>query len=201
MCEVAVASRTGIAGYSGSGKSTLARFLAASGGIIIDADVEAKRFIAKNDMLIRQIIGVFGSSVAGSSGLNFSTLGGMVFSSPERLLAYNAIVHPPFLTELKKILDRQAGEAVILDAALIPLWGIESWFDECLWVHSSFAERVLRVQSLHGDRDPGAIENRLAIQEKVMKEPDGGGWKRIENEGGLEALERAAKGLRRKPPL
>jgi len=195
-----VSRRTCIAGYSGSGKSTVARLLAALAGtatpaLIIDADTEAKKFISRDNIIIRQLAGVFGPPVMENSGINFAFLGKMVFSSKEQLLKYNEIVHPPFLPKLRNLLDGQGDQAVILDAALVPLWGIESWFDSRIWVHASFATRVLRVKSRSNSPDPISVENRLCIQEELMKEPVDERWVRLENEGRLEELARTVRAL------
>jgi dephospho-CoA kinase len=195
-----VGRRTCIAGYSGSGKSTVAKLLAPLAGIdapalVIDADIEAKKFISRDGAIIRQLVAVFGPPVMENNEMNFAFLGKMVFNSIEQLLKYNAIVHPPFLPKLRNLLDGQGDQAVILDAALVPLWGIESWFDSCIWVHASFATRVLRVKSRSSSPDPFSVENRLCIQEEVMKEPVDEPWVRLENEGRLEELERAVRAL------
>lgn len=190
--------RTGIAGYSGSGKSTVARLLAASASspaALIDADTEAKKFISHDRAIIRRLVAVFGGSILEKDELKFSALGKMVFSSKEQLLQYNAIVHPPFYPQLRSLVDKQGDKRVILDAALIPLWGIESWFDTCIWVHASFATRLLRVKSRSNCPEQGSIENRLCIQEEIMKEPRGKCWVRLENEGRLEELSRAVDDL------
>lgn len=194
-----VNKRTGIAGYSGSGKSTVARLLAAAASspaaLVIDADTEAKKFISGDRALIRRLVNVFGDSIHDNNGLNFSALGKIVFSSKERLLQYNAIVHPPFFPILRELIDEHPEKQVFLDAALLPLWGIESWFDCCIWVQASFATRLLRVKSRSNNPEPGAVENRLCIQEEIMKEPLGRPWVRIENEGRLEDLSRAVDDL------
>jgi dephospho-CoA kinase len=190
--------RTGIAGYSGSGKSTVARLLAGSAPAVrvVDADAEAKLFISRDRTIIRRLADVFGPLTLENNGVNFSFLGKTVFSSKERLLQYNAIVHPPFFPHLRNLLEDRGEKEVILDAALIPLWGIESWFDGCIWVHASFATRVLRVKSRNNAPDHGSVENRLCIQEEVMKEPDDDRWVRLENEERLEDLVRAVSALR-----
>jgi dephospho-CoA kinase len=193
-----VNKRTGIAGYSGSGKSTVARLLAASSpaALVIDADTEAKKFISSDRVIIRRLIEVFGPQVLENSEINFGFLGTRVFGSKEQLLQYNAIVHPPFYSRLRALVDEQGDKQVILDAALIPLWGIESWFDRCIWVHASFATRVLRVKSRWGNQEQGFIENRLRLQEEIMKEPVGRCWVRLENEGCLEGISDALNDLR-----
>jgi dephospho-CoA kinase len=186
---------TGIAGYSGSGKSTVARLLAGPSAVIIDADIEAKKFISGDRMLHHQLTDIFGDSILEGGEINFGTLGRAVFSSKYQLQKYNAIVHPPVLEYLQNLLHRQGDRSVVFDAALIPLWGIESWFDSCVWVSASFTTRCLRIKSRNGNLDPASVENRLRIQQEVMKEPEGDRWVRIENEGRPEDLARSVSGL------
>jgi len=196
-----VKKRTGIAGYSGSGKSTVARILAGLAGtggtppVVIDADAEAKKIIGDDGSIINRLKEVFGPAIMENNRLSFQRLGAVVFSSGEQLAKYNTIVHPPVLSGLRTMLEQVQGSAVILDAALIPLWGIETWFDECVWVHASNAIRLDRVSRKRGDLDRSAIERRLRIQEEVLKEPRDKHWLRIENEGRIEELESAVLSL------
>jgi dephospho-CoA kinase len=152
-----VRGKIGIAGYAGSGKSTAARLLAAALSTrVIDADREAKEFIAGNAAVVEKLIAVFGPSIAKSGILDFRILGTIVFSSAEQLQKYNAIVHPPFIPVVQNLID--SPEAVILDAALIPLWRIEPRLDVCIWVHADFGTRLARIGANRSDLDVSEIK-------------------------------------------
>lgn len=181
-----IASRIGIAGYMGAGKSTAARLLLRKGARIIDADAVAKANVYTDEGIRRRLVRAFGNSVLENGSVSFHALGAMAFGSKEALLRLNAIVHPPLLETLRTML--RGTEPVILDAALIPFWGVEPWLDGCLWVQASLETRLLREKSLRADLDEPSILGRMRLQEEVMAAPTGVLWKRVDNDGSLESL-------------
>jgi dephospho-CoA kinase len=56
-------------------------------------------------------------------------------------------VHPRLITLLDEKLYGAENTLCILDAALIPLWQIEKWFDILIWVRSGFDIRLKRLVS------------------------------------------------------
>jgi dephospho-CoA kinase len=190
--------RLGIAGYMGAGKSTAARFLAEANtsAVIIDADYEAKAFMATDTEIRRRLVTEFGSSIIERNLLSFSALGRIVFGSREKLLKLNAIVHPPFVQYLFRLLRRHTGNPVVLDAALLPLWDMESQFDACLWIHATSETRLDRLKRSHNDFDEHSLLNRMRLQEEVLAVPDCPPWRKIDNEGSRERLSRSVAALR-----
>jgi dephospho-CoA kinase len=183
--------RIGIAGFMGAGKSTVARILAGSAGTIIDADREAKMLMRSSVEIRKALSDAFGSQVIADDEIRFDLLGGTVFSSREKILALNAIVHPPLIKLLDNRLESAAGDPVILDAALLPLWPLGLAFDACLWVHAPAETRFSRLQRLHPEFDEAAILERMRLQEAVLPVPGGSKWDRIENTGSQADLLRA----------
>lgn len=183
--------RIGIAGYMGSGKSACAmRCAEATGMRIINADAEAKLFM-KNDSRIRnELVRVFGPSIDKSGSLDFAALGAAAFASPADMQKLNGIVHPRLLRRLRECVFSQPGPS-ILDAALIPLWRIEDWFDCCLWVHAPPELRRSRVASKTGMPE-AHLRQRMLVQEALMAEPSGPQWVTIANDGTFEELKSRA---------
>jgi dephospho-CoA kinase len=185
--------RIGIAGYMGAGKSTAARILASSalagGGLIIDADLEAKALMTEDQTIRHQLAAAFGESIIGKDGLSFGTLGRIVFGSKEKLLRLNAIVHPALVRRLRSMLLQEHGEdSRIFDAALLPLWNIESLFDTCIWVHARFETRLERLQRTRTDLSEQALRDRMRMQEESLPAPVGMPWKQVDNNGDFEQL-------------
>jgi dephospho-CoA kinase len=185
--------RIGIAGYMGAGKSTCARHLAGSRARIIDADREAKILMTGDASIRRQLATSFGVPVTGSASLDFDALGKAAFSSVQSMRMLNGIVHPALVKRLRDRIDEQSGPC-ILDAALIPLWGIEAWFDRCLWVTAEPHIRSHRVQQKTGiSQDTIAL--RMSIQEALVNVPSGPRWMQIGNNGSFLDLEEQLNGL------
>jgi dephospho-CoA kinase len=188
--------RIGIAGFTGSGKSTAARLLAdicrtSFGGVLlIDADSQAKEFMLGSVEVKERLAARFGHTVAWKTGISFAELGDKAFSSYDNLCALNGIVHPAFLTGLKSKVMDSGQKCVICDAALIPLWKIEKWFDRLIWVRASDSERLSRLLKKTG-LDKDSISARMAMQQRFFNEPESLEWNIIDNNGTIEDLEKS----------
>jgi dephospho-CoA kinase len=129
--------RIGIAGYMGAGKSTCIHLLSKENTVLIDADSQAK-WLMENDQSIKNALFMqFGDDIKENDAVDFKKLGKIAFSSLVQLQKLNKIVHPPLVAHLYSLIVKEGYEnkieQIILDAALIPLWHIENWFDFLLW--------------------------------------------------------------------
>jgi dephospho-CoA kinase len=181
--------KIGVAGYMGSGKSTCARLLAeSSSSLVIDADAVAKELMTEDKGLQARLVAAFGGSIGEGGGISSEALGRIVFAAKDELVKLNEIVHPSLVRRLDVLVHRNGRAHCILDAALIPLWGIERWFDVCLWVDASAACRLQRLKGRWRDIDKESLCARMRLQEEVMPAPDRSPWIRLENEGCVEEL-------------
>jgi dephospho-CoA kinase len=188
--------RIGISGYMGAGKTTCCGYVSAalrdagSAVRVVDADAEAKRIMRGDGAMREKLAASFGKTVVGESGIDARALGSLAFGSSASLRLLNGIVHPVLLEKLRGLIF--SGEdkgCVICDAALIPLWHIEDWFDGLLWVQSPFDMRYGRL--LNKLRlSPDELAGRMRLQEELMPEPHRSPWKIIANQGTAEAMRR-----------
>ena len=118
--------KIGISGYMGAGKSTVARYFSDRGFHLIDADSEAKGLYRTDPSIIQRLLETFGDSITEEGTLSFSKLGAVAFSDMENLKKLNAIVHPPLLKRLHQLMESNENNDTLLDAALIPLWNVDS---------------------------------------------------------------------------
>ncbi len=176
----------------GAGKSACAGFLSEACGAyfdtvsIIDADMEAKRLMRADPSIKKKLADAFGTPFVHEGIIDFPKLGAFVFNNPKHLLALNRIVHPTLVAKLKELVFSGA-ECSICDAALIPLWGVEAWFDATVWVRASFEKRYERLS----DKSSIAREElvaRMHLQQTLFEEPEAGPWAVIENDGTLDDL-------------
>jgi dephospho-CoA kinase len=182
------ANRLCIAGYMGAGKTTAARRIAECGISVIDADNEAKKMMTGDRDLAARIIAAFGDSVVEGGTLSFARLGRITFGSKELLLRLNEIVHPPLLLRLRRLIDSSGGNGCILDAAVAPLWRIETWFSFCLWVEADRDVRMRRLQFKWPSLDDRHIQERMNLQEDTIPVPRTLPWIRVVNNGSMEEL-------------
>jgi dephospho-CoA kinase len=173
-----------IAGYMGSGKTTCSKFLAGLGSVVIDADKEAKLIMNQSEEIKDSLTRVFGTDVVVQGEIRYSLLGGIVFNTPGDIEKLNQIVHPPLIKHLQDRILSYSDKIVVLDAALVPLWRIESWFNYRLWIDADFEVRLHRLYNL---RSKGGIEmheyaRRMKIQEELFQKPSKDLWDYITNE-------------------
>jgi dephospho-CoA kinase len=181
----------GVAGYMGSGKSSFVRILAQDDRTVWDGDFEAKALMVSDPAVREGIRREFGKEVFPDEKLSFRSLGEKAFASEEALKRLNAVVHPPLLKRLKtRLLQRSYKELVIVDAALIPLWEIEHWFDHCVWVHAPREERISRIIRKSGLPE-SVVTQRAKLQEAVVPAPSDKKWIAVENTGSWEDLQAA----------
>jgi dephospho-CoA kinase len=180
-----------IAGYMGAGKTTVAKRIAAGTLHVIDADREAKIMMTSDPDLTERLVKVFGSSILEKKTLSFSRLGAIAFSAREQLLRLNEIVHPPLIQRLRKIVESGGDSGCILDAALAPLWKIESWFSTCIWVNADHAMRLHRIALKSPELDETHIRKRMNLQEDTVPFPAFPPWIRLDNSGSMEELDKA----------
>jgi len=127
----------GVTGTVGSGKSLVLEFLSQLGAETIQADKIGHELL-EEEKTGRQVLELFGESVLGADGgLDRSRIAERVFGDPEAMHRYNSVVHPRLLKRLEEWLARSAGSVVAVEAALIPEWGIEDWFDEVWCIRCS----------------------------------------------------------------
>jgi len=172
----------------GSGKSTCAKFFADAGAMLINADLEAKVLMENEPGILQELKGEFGDSILENGKISYSRLGSIVFSSVEPLLKLNSITHPPLLKKLKRLLSNEDYPIIVLDAALIPLWNIDSWFDFRIWVEATRKIRMDRILKKKPVIQEEQLLKRMDIQESTFSQPSPQGWSYFSNEGSIELL-------------
>lgn len=174
----------------GSGKSTCAHYLKEKGYNIINADLVAKEVMNADPSIKRMLVKAFGKNIiAEDEMIRFPLLGEKVFCKEENLLRLNRIVHPTVIKVLETMLQRVEGGSCILDAALIPYWHIESWFQHLFWIHAS---KEIRFQRLKNVLCIGSdeIKKRIEFQEHLFAAPKSTRWCIINNEVSQKQLEK-----------
>jgi len=177
----------GITGRAGSGKTQFCSFLKEKGWKIIEADRIGWELL-KRDEIKTEILKAFGNSVFENNEVSRSELSSLVFTSVDKLKILNRIVHPVLLEELKKQIEQIHEGIVVVDAALIPEWGIGDWFYRVVLLKSNRWKENLRKRGI-----PDEIINGL---EKIQKDIDNYNGENvivIENNGSIEELKKKAE--------
>ncbi len=156
--------KVGITGGIGSGKSTVCRLFARRGVAVYDSDSEAKRLMTESVELRRRIAGRFGAEAyAADGGLNRSWLAARVFTDPQALADLNAMVHPAVMADFAAWAERQSGDYVVLESAILFEAGLEHSVDRTVAVLAPLELRLERTCRRDGcDRE--AVRRRMAAQ-------------------------------------
>ncbi|UCC80152.1 MAG: dephospho-CoA kinase [Candidatus Zixiibacteriota bacterium] len=140
----------GLTGTPGAGKSLAAEYLRRKGAIIISGDDTGREVLETYSTTLKKLIKTFGKEILDPDGsLDRKSLGKIVFADSRKLKKLNSIIHPYLLRLLKSKINKYrksvSGKVVVVDAALIFEWGIESWFDYILVISANRANRIKRL--------------------------------------------------------
>jgi len=167
------------------------------GAAVISADEIGKRVVDSDPSVLNQLVSAFGEGILDSDGkLDRHETGRIAFSSAENLQKLDDIVHPALLKQLRAEINslRRPGPhfCIVVDAALILRWGIESEFDILICVVAPEDEVIERLeQKGHSAED---IKQRLDRQIPSDRQAAAADFV-IENDGSLEALRDKAERL------
>lgn len=142
--------KVGVTGGIGSGKSTVCRLFAGRGVAVYDSDAQAKRLMNESESLHEGIVQLFGEECYEGGELNRRYLASKVFADKEALVALNALVHPAVRADFRVWAERQSGEYVILESAILFEAGFENEVDTTLAVLAPAEERVKRCMERDG---------------------------------------------------
>ena len=191
----------GITGGLGSGKSMVCHFLSGMGCALFESDRVAKELQLYDPEVIAGIKALFGSKVyscdaSGSLLLDRKKIASEVFSSAEKLLALNRLIHPKVYKEFRAaVLDaRKRGIKILVkEAAILFESGGNDGLDAVVVVAADLEERVERaVQKGMGTREE--VLRRIAMQwpqEKLIAKAD----YVLFNKGSLDGLKKETESL------
>lgn len=178
----------GVTGNTGTGKTVICEFFRELGAHLISCD-ELGWEVLKEPHIIQKIKKEFKEAVEKET-VNREKLGAVVFKDKNRLKKLNEIIHPDLLKELRRSIKLSKAKVIVVDAALIFEWRIESWFDYIILLISTLEEKKKRLRAKGLSEE--IIKGRLDSQEdssKFVKYSDF----IIENEGDLKSLKNNAK--------
>jgi len=182
--------RIGVTGRMASGKSTVARRFEAKGATRVDGDALGWETL-RDPEVKSAIASAFGAEMLDGAGeVNRGRLGAVVFREGAAMSRLNAIVQPRLLARVRAALDAATGSVVVLDAALVSTWGLESELDGVVEVSASPDVRARRLSDARGGAEAAARE-RIEGQSLPPLGPTRAYW-RIENDADLDELTRRA---------
>ena len=156
--------KIGITGGIGTGKSTICEIFALLGIPVYNADKAAKRLMATNEGLKKQLIATFGTVAFTSTGdLDTTYIANKVFNEDKALKQLNALVHPAVLADFDQWCSQQQAPYVLKEAALLIESGSYKQCDYTILVESPLEWRIQRLQNRDNSSE-AQIRARIANQ-------------------------------------
>lgn len=185
-----------LTGGIGSGKSTVADRFARLGVPVLDADALARALTAPGEPALEEIRAAFGAKVIQpDGGLDRAALRRVVFADETARRRLEAILHPLIRARMLAWLGEVRAPYAVLVIPLLFETGQTDLADRILVVDLPEEEQVRRVQTRSG-LDEAEIRRILATQ-AARAERLAGADDRIDNSGGLAALEAQVERLHR----
>ncbi len=162
----------GLLGGIASGKSTVAGCFAKLGCAVIEADALAHAVLEKEDIK-EQVVCLFGKHIMDAEGrINRKSLAQLVFSEKAALDALNALIHPPVMAEIQRLIavyqQQPQVKAVVLDVPLLAEAGGLELCDVLVFVEAEAEIRRQRWQK-NGRFDENELKKREKFQISLDK--------------------------------
>lgn len=167
----------GITGGIGSGKSTIARELAKRGFAVYDCDREAKRIIAENPDVQKEIIDLLGKEafIYHPSSIIYNTtyVAKRVFADPHLLKELNRIVHPAVKADILSSFTSHLSP-LFLESAILFESGLNLLCNRIIVIDAPEDIRIARTiaRDYHGDASPANI-NKVRARIHAQHIPQG----------------------------
>lgn len=152
-----------VTGGIGSGKSTISEYIAAKYGyFFIDADKIGHQILFHEEIIFK-LKELFGETIFSNGKPDRKKIAAEVFQNNSQIEAFNNIMHPAILEEIKS--EAAKHEKILVEAALLFEAGWEKAFDASILVTCSEKIRIERVIK----RDNRSIEEITAIIKRQIK--------------------------------
>ena len=185
----------GITGSLNSGKSATARIFKKLGARVFDADLSARRALAKGKPSHRAIVKLFGKRFLGRGGqIDRKKLADHVFHHPADLKKLNILIHPGVIVECMAMIERlQKKKGILaLDVPLLYEAGMEDLARYVIVVRASKARMIARaaVKGMSRSLALKILSTQWPIERKARHADFV-----IDNNGTPKSLERRVKGV------
>lgn len=139
----------GITGGTGCGKSYISGLLRNAGIPVIDCDIIAREVMKPGKPALAEAAEFFGNEILENGVLNRKKLASIVFSDEKMLKKLNEITHKYILADIYNKIDREKGDLVCIDGAVLVESGIKC--DKLIGILASRelrCERIMKRDSL-----------------------------------------------------
>lgn len=164
--------KIGITGGIGSGKTYVCKLLEKLDYPVFYSDVEAKKIMVQDPILISEIKQLLGDEAYTKNELNRNFIAQAIFQNSQLRNQLNQLVHPKVFKAFEIWKNKQSSHLVFNESAL--LFETESYkrFDKNILIISDKATKINRIQQrdkISENEIKTRIESQLTDEEKVKK--------------------------------
>lgn len=165
--------KIGLTGGIGSGKTTIAHVFEHLGYKVYIADTQASRIMNSDPRLRHELSTVFGKDIyTENQQIDKKKLASLIFNNRKALQQINQIVHPKVVSDFNHWCEKQTGEFVFFESAILFEAGLEQTVDYTICVYASLATRLKRVMERDHTTEEKVrerISNQMDDQEKCRR--------------------------------
>ncbi len=165
----------GLTGGIASGKSTVSQMFKEAGIVVIDADVIARKVVEVGEEAYEQIVHSFGEDILlPDETIDRPKLGAVIFSSEEKRLTLNSIVHPAVRKQMLKEKEnyiKNGEETIVLDIPLLFESKLTSLVDRTLLVYVDYETQLMRLMNRNNLNKKDAedrIQSQMRLKDKIQ---------------------------------
>lgn len=167
--------KIGLTGGIGSGKSFIANIFEKLDVAVYYSDTEAKRLMNEHDGIRKALISLFGYEVyTEENTLNRNYLANKIFANKKLIASVNAIVHPVVRTDFNEWAEKQHGQYVLQESAILFEIGAYKLLNATILVVAPDELRIKRATQ-RDSVPPEEIMKRMnnqANQQELVKKAD-----------------------------
>ena len=166
--------QVGLTGGIGSGKTYVSRVFAKLGIPVFNSDIQAKKLMSSNSILINSLKQKFGDDIYNKNKINRERIRNIIFKDQNSLKLINDIVHPFVNQDFNDWTNNQDADYVVKEAAILFETGGYKLLDCNILVYSPInlnIERVMLRDKLDKDKVIEIINSQASFYE-VKKKAD-----------------------------
>ncbi|MCL1122493.1 dephospho-CoA kinase [Shewanella seohaensis] len=184
----------GLTGGIGSGKTTVANLFAEEGVDLVDADVVARKVVAKGSKGLEAIIAHFGTEIVTEAGeLDRAKLRQRVFRDEQERQWLNQLLHPMIRQEMLSQVENATSDYVIMVVPLLFENGLDRLVNRTLVVDISpelQVSRTVKRDNVDATQVNNIINSQCSRNDKLARADD-----IIDNQGEISKLKQEVQAL------
>jgi dephospho-CoA kinase len=163
----------GLTGNIATGKSTVGKMLVELGAQLIDADRVAHETMMPGGDAYKSVVATFGACILTTDGfIDRQKLGAIVFSEPQALQRLEALVHPPVITHIDRIISASSVKVIVIEAIKLIESGMADSYN-AVWVtvcpESVQLTRLIKLRKLEREDALRRLSAQPPQEEKLAR--------------------------------